>query len=270
MSKPIESPSLRGYAAPLDPRGVSTLYGPPPWHFRGRLATVYLRCDPAWIAAQVPAPLKPAAGPIARLSIYDMECDYGLGPDFVARRPEEAQFREGGVSLFVEHDGLPGLWSAFIWCDNDSEIAVGREMYGWPQRLGQFTLTRKPFRRDWRPGDVMVGRCSRYGRPVYDLEVDVERAGDVDLALPAFADFYTMTALPSPEAGGGVTRTIVRTRMEDVKLEDIWSGRGAATVHVPELAGLANAEPLGARLHDVSWTKPYGRIVHRETVPAGI
>ena len=265
MSTPASHPTLCGYAAPLDPRGVASLYGPPPWHFMGRVITVYLRCDPAWIAAHVPPPLAPIAEPVLRVSVYDMACDYGLGEDFIAMRPEESSFREGGVSLFVTHRGVPGHYSAFIWCDNDAEIAVGREMYGWPQRYGQFAITKPPYRRAWRPGDKVIGRASRYGRPVFDLEMTVERPGDVDVGMPPFQSFYTMTALPSPEEGGGVTRTVVCTTMDTIRIDDLCSGSGRVTVHAPELQGLANAVPIGARMHDVAWAKPYGKIVHRET-----
>lgn len=257
----------RGYAAPLSPTGDASLYGAPPWHFMGRVATVYLRCDPDWIRAHVPPPLIPIVQPIVRVSVYDMSCDYGLGESFRTRHPEESSFREGGVSLFVEHEGVAGHYCAFIWCDNDAEIAVGREMYGWPQRYGQFAITRPPHRRDWRPGDVLVGRASRYGRQVFDLEMEIERSGDVDVGVPAFQNFYTMTALPSPEAGGGVTHTVVCTAMQDIRIDDLWAGRGRVVFHAPELAGLATAQPIGARLHDVAWAKPYGKVVHRAIVP---
>lgn len=256
-----------GFAAPLDPHGRASLYGPPPWQFMGRVITVYLRADPQWIRAQVPAPLEPIDLPIVRVSVYENSCDYGLGEAFIARHPEESTFHEGSVALYARHEGVAGHYSPFIWCDNDAEIAVGREMYGWPQRLAQFAITRPPHRRSWRAGDVAVGRVSRYGRQLYDLEMTVERAGDVDVGVPGFQHFFTMTVLPGPEAGAGVSRTLVCTAMQDVRIDDVWSGRARAHFHAPELVALNDAQPIAARLHDVAWVKPYGRIVHRAIVP---
>lgn len=258
--------ALRGFAAPLDPHGRASLYGAPPWHFAGRVITVVLRVDPAWIAAHVPAPLAPIAENILRVSVYDMSCDYGLGETFRVEHPEESCFREGGVSLFVQHGGVTGHYCAYIWCDNDAEIAIGREMYGWPQRYGQFAITPRPHCRAWQPGDRVVGRASRYGREVFDLEVTAERPSDLDLGLPAFENFYTMTALPSPEAGGGVARTVVCTKMEGIRIQDLWSGPAKIRFHAPELQALNEAKVVGGRMHEVAWAKPFGKIVHHEVV----
>lgn len=257
---------MKGYAAPLDPRGTASLYGPPPWHFHGRMLTVFLRADPAALAAHVPAPLVPYSQPIVRVSTYEMACDYGLGPQFAVRRPELAHFCETGVSLFVEHDGIRGNYCAFIWCDGDAEIAVGREMYGWPQVLGQMWLTRPPHGRSWRRGDEMASLVSRAGRPVLEVLATLEREGDLDLGLPPFLDFYTMTVLPSPERPE-LERRIVRTRMHDVQLDEPWSGSARIVFHAPELAWLANAQVLGARTNRIAWAKPYGIVIHREIAP---
>lgn len=259
--------TLHGYAAPLDPQGRASLYGPPPWHFHGRMLTVFLRADAKAVAAHVPPPLAPYAKPYVRVSTYEMVCDYGLGSQFAARRPELAHFSETAVSLFVEHEGTRGNYCAFIWCDGDAEIAVGREMYGWPQLLGQIWLTRPPHGRAWREGDEIASLVSRAGRTVLEMLATVEREGDLELGLPPFLDFHTMSVLPSPERLE-VERRIVRTRMQDVRLTGIWSGRAAVKFHAPELAWLVAAEVLGARTNEVAWTKPYGTIVHRETFPA--
>lgn len=258
--------TLRGYAAPLDPQGGASLYGPPPWHFHGRMLSVFLRADPKLLAAHVPSPLVPYAKPYVRVSTYEMVCDYGLGREFAVRRPELAHFCETGISLFVEHKGVRGNYCAFIWCDGDAEIAVGREMYGWPQVRGQMWLTRPPHGRSWRKGDEIASLVSRAGRTVLEILATVERKGDLDLELPPFLDFYTMTVLPSPERPEA-ERRIVRTRMQHVRLDGIWSGRASVKFHASELAWLANAEVLGARTNQVAWVKPYGAIVHRDNLP---
>jgi acetoacetate decarboxylase len=267
MSGTGRDDALRGFSAPLSPDGKASLYGPPPWRFHGRMLTVFLRADAHAFARHVPSPLAPYAQPIVRVSTYEMACDYGFGPGFAARRPELANFCETGVSLFVEHAGVRGNYCAFIWCDGDAEIAVGRELYGWPQVLGEMWLTRPPLGRSWRPGDEIASLVSRAGRPVLEILATIERSGDLALGLPPFLDFYTMTALPSPERPE-VERRIVRTRMLDVALEDPWSGSARVEFHAPELAWLQNAEILGARTNLIGWSKPFGEVVSREVVPA--
>ncbi|MFN0301885.1 MAG: acetoacetate decarboxylase family protein [Burkholderiales bacterium] len=268
MSIPAPNDPLRGFAAPLEPGGQASLYGPPPWRFHGRMLTVFLRADPREFAARIPAPLRGHTDPILRVSSYEMVCDYGFGPAFTARHPELAHFRETGVSLFVDHAGVGGHYCAFIWCDGDAEIAVGREMYGWPQVSGQMWLTRPPHGRSWRAGDEIASLVSRAGRPVLEILATLERPGDVDLGLPLFQDFYTMTVLPSPERPE-VERRITCTRMLDVQIDDAWSGSANIRFHAPELAWLEHAIVLGARTNLIAWTKPYGKVIHREVVPVG-
>ncbi len=168
----------------------------------------------------------------------------------------------------MEHAGIGGHYCAFIWCDGDAEIAVGREMYGWPQVTGQMWLTRPPHGRSWRAGDEIASLVSRAGRPVLEILATLERPGDLDLGLPLFQDFYTMTVLPSPERPEA-ERRITCTRMLDVQLDEPWSGRANIRFHAPELAWLEHATVLGARTNRIAWTKPYGKVIHREVVPVG-
>lgn len=245
---------MKGLVAPRDPTGLAGLYAPPPWHFAGRSITVLARCDAAGVAALTPAPLRPWGEPIVRFSVHDLICDLGRGWAWAQANPAEACFREAVVGLAVEHEGRAGFWDPFLWTDSDAELAVGREFYGWPQRLGRIDLTPPHPVRGWRSGDLAAGRVSRLGAPVFALDVRLEHDGPPDLPQPAFEGFFLERTLPDPTDGSSV-REVFFARMRDVELHGVRSGSATLTLAAPELAVLGSPVALAGQVHAVTWTK---------------
>ena len=97
--------TLKGFSAPLDPTGQSSLYGPPPWNFSGRSVTLIVDCDQSAIAKLVPKPLTIIPDSPVRFTIHELICDIGFGTDFAASHPERCLVREavGGASCEREH-----------------------------------------------------------------------------------------------------------------------------------------------------------------------
>lgn len=266
----------RGFSAPQDASGRISLYGPPPWHFEGFTASALLAFDPARVAPLIPPGLALSGAPVARLSVHDVVCDFGLGSAFAQKNPDQARFGEAILAFLVEHDGVAGQWCPYLWCTSDAELAVGREFYGWPQRLGAMSLTRRPFR-GWRAGDVVTGIVSRGQRAIFEFAITLEREGDLQPTKRGLALFpsqaaanqhYTQTALPDPIAPGMVRRRLFRTPMHDVALRDTWSGTAEVHASAPELDVLKGSEALGGRWNVISWTKPYPeQLVQEEQAP---
>ena len=262
----------RGFSLPQDSTGELALYGPPPWHFEGVSASIFLSYDSQRAAALVPPPLKLFGDPVARLSVHDLVCDYGLGEEFVQRNPDIALLGEAVVGFLVEHDGVVGQWCPYLWCTTDAEFAVGREFYGWSQQIGEMCLTRKPFR-GWRSGDAISGLVSRGNRAVFELEISLDNTGeDPREMFPTQSTanhHYTQTALPDPVEPEIIRRRLYRTAMQDVEISDTWFGTGQVQIAAPELEFLVDSVPLGGRWSTISWTKPYpDQLVHEEKAEA--
>jgi acetoacetate decarboxylase len=251
-------------------------YGPPPWYFEGYSASVVMTFDPEAAKDLIPAPLTLTGSPVCRLSIHDMICDYGLGERFMQDHPDQAHFGEAVIGFMVECDGVIGHWAPYLWCTSDAELAVGRELYGWQQRLGEMELTRPPLRRAWQPGDRVTGLVTRGRRAVFDLSVTLERNEDwpaeidglkVSLDPKATNHHYTETVLAHPTTQA-ITRRLVSSSMDDVQVSSLWSGPGRMTVHAPELAFLKDSRVLAGRWHELSWRKPWpNRLVGEVTEP---
>lgn len=253
---------LVGASAPLDPTGSASLYGPPPWHFAGCSLTVIARCDAAAVAALIPAPLRPWGEPLVRFSVHWLACDLGFGRAWAQAHPEASQFHEAVVGIAVEDDAGAGYWDPFLWCDSDAELAVGREVYGWPQRQGTIALTRPHAIDGWQAGDRVTGLVSRLGRPVFEARAKLEGPGELDVPTPAFVRFFTERALPDP-VSGRVVRELFASEMADMRRSDVWRGDGELDLTAPELAPLRPQAIVGARWNRIAWTKQGSTLVAR-------
>jgi len=170
--------------------------------------------------------------------------------------------------LAVDHDGERGYWDPFLWCDGEAEIAVGREMYGWPQREARLSLTEAHTLEGWRIGDLVTGKVSRFHDPVMTLALTIDRAGDLDIGLPAFSTFFTERVLPNPTTSK-ITRELFASTMADVRTAEIHSGEASVTLHAPELQGLKPIRILGGRVNPIAWTKGAARQIAVRQVDGG-
>jgi acetoacetate decarboxylase len=265
-----------GYTAPMSPDGAHALYGPPPWRFEGYSASVLFEVDAGAMRALVPEPLALVGPPTCRLSVHDIICDYGFGKEFAQRNPDQAHYHEAIVGFLTEHHGVLGQWCPYSWCSSDAEFAGGRELYGWPQKLGSMSLTRRPLA-GWQTGDIVTGLVTRGNRAVFDIAVTLEREGDVpqetDASFPdqsQASQYFTETALPNPMNPGQVERRLLLTAMADMTVGDLWSGSAEVNITAPELAFLRDARILGGRTHEVRWIKPDPtRLISRRLVAPG-
>jgi acetoacetate decarboxylase len=262
---PITTPHMAG--------GRYAPYGPPPWYFEGYSAAVVMTFDPAAVQDLIPPPLKLIDSPVCRLTIHDMMCDYGLGERFPQDHPDQAHFGEAVIGFMVECDGVIGHWAPYLWCTTDAELAVGRELYGWQQRLGEMDLTRPPLRRSWKSGDRVTGLVTRGRRAVFDLSVTLDRNEDLPAEIDGLAvsldpastnHHYTETVLAHPTTQA-ITRRLVSSSMDDVQVTSLWSGAGTFAVHAPELTFLKGSRVLGGRWHELSWRKPWPNRLIGET-----
>lgn len=255
-----------GFVASIDPTGHGALYGPPPWRFAGRSLTVIARCDAGAVRALLPAPLVPWGEPLVRFSVHALICDLGHGWDWAQTHPEASQFHESVVGIAAEHQGTIGYWDPFLWTDGDAELAVGREMYGWPQRLGSFALTAPHPQRGWQAGDRCTGLVSRLGRGVLEAGLVLEKPGALPVPQPPFVGFFVERALPDP-AAEVVVRELFLAQMREVKPDGHWHGRATLALHAPELAPLAPREILGGQVNTISWVKGGASPIARRSVP---
>src|SRR3954466_12235935 len=113
-SMPLTNPSF--------PRG--------PYRFFNReYFIITYRTDPEALAAVVPEPLEMAA-PIVKYEFIRMPDSTGFG-----------DYTESGQVLPVSFRGKPGAYTHAMYLDDESPIAGGRELWGFPKKLASPKLT---------------------------------------------------------------------------------------------------------------------------------
>lgn len=245
--------------APLHPD--ATLYGAFPWRFCGRTLTVLAECDERALAALLPAPLKPWGAPIVRFSVHDLTCDLGFGRAWALANPQRSRLREAVVGIAVEHEGVVRHWNPFLWTDSGAECAVGREMYGWPQRKRTLAVTLPDPFDGFAVGDTASGRVARFTDAVFRADIVLERAGEPEVPQPPFLGFYTERALPDP-ASRRVVSELFFSEMAALRHGEAMMGRAHIAVFAPELAAL-KPRAIAGRVGAIAWAKEGSRLVAR-------
>lgn len=127
------------------------------------------RTEPGVVARILPRPLRPAE-PIAFV--------------FVARYPETnfgSAYNEGALFVLASFRGRRGGYCLSMPVDDDNALIGGRELYGFPKKLGEITLERR--------GGVVHGRVARRGMVILEIEATPSSAAETaDLEFFGVAD----------------------------------------------------------------------------------
>ena len=237
------------YAMPF----TSPAYPPGPYRYRDReTLTIAYRSDPAALEHAVPEPL--------RLAAAEARCIF-------TRMPDSTGF--GHYSMCTQSipvllpDGSAANYLRFMFVDAHPPGAGGRELWGFPQKLGAPRLEVEH--------DSLVGHLD-HGR----LRVATASMGFKHRALP---EEEAMAALAKP----GVTLKIiphvdgspricelVRYAFTDITLKGAWSGPAALSLHAHALAPLSSLP-----VRDILWashsvadmTLPLGHTIHDYLAP---
>jgi acetoacetate decarboxylase len=252
----------------LDVGGWAHPFGCGPWHFEGETLTVYVEADSAAIAPFVPLPLKPFGPPIFRLTVHALRSDCGLGRAWAARNPRRSHFHEAVIAFTAAIDGVAGNWDPLMWTDAEAQLCVGREMYGFPMRLGAVGMTRRPALNGWRRGDIVTAEVSQDGRPLFSVEMSLEENGARASPAPVAPTpvFYTRRTLPRPDNPSISDVQLCRTTMQDLRVGEIWSGDGWFRIEHESLAALARGKILGARWSCFEMTKMPAELIETASV----
>ncbi len=177
---------------------LSELYGKPPFHYREITQhLVQFRTTPQVLRSLIPAPLVPNRENCMFVSVADFLCS-GFGRYYEAHVFAHATYKRRLVNF-----------SIYLVLDNDVAICGGREIWGFPKKLGQLDMS--------MTDDVMRSTVERGGMRVIDMAVRMstmttaeEMGGtaewvarkfipNVSLSAPPDVDQLTTTTLTNME-----------------------------------------------------------------------
>ncbi len=225
--------------SPAFPRG--------PYRFIDReFLIVTYRSDPAALRQVVPAPLE-LAEPVVKFEFIRMPDSTGFG-----------HYCESGQVIPVSYRGERGGYVHAMYLNDHPPIAGGRELWGFPKKLGEPTLRVHK--------DTLMGTLDYGGVRVATATMGYKhRALDAKAVRAALgAPSYLLKIIPHVDGTPRVCE-LVRYTLQDIDLKGAWEGPGAIELHAHALApvaGLPVLEVLSATHIMTDLTLPLGTVLH--------
>lgn len=231
------------WAMPL----TSPSYPRGPYRFVDReFMIISYRTDPALLAEIVPEPLLPASD-VVRFEFIRMPDSTGFG-----------DYTESGQVIPVTLNGQNGSYVHSMFLDDDSPIAGGREIWGFPKKLGSPVLRTDK--------DTLLGTLDYGALRVANGTMGYKhRDADRDQVLKSLAaPNWLLKIIPDVDCGPRVCE-LVEYHTEDVVLKGAWEGPAALELFEHALAPVARLpvrEVLGGLHLKTDLTLGLGRVVH--------
>jgi acetoacetate decarboxylase len=222
-------------------------FPPGPYRFVDReYLIVTYRTDPDALRALVPAPLE-LLDPVVKFEFINMPDSTGFG-----------HYCESGQVIPVSYKGEHGGFVLSMFLDDHPPIAAGRELWGFPKKLGQpelrvhtDTLMGTLDYSDFRVATGTMGYKHRAMDPA---------AAKAALEAPAFL----LKIVPHVDGTPRICE-LVRYALTDVTVKGAWTGPGGLDLRHHALAPVADLPVLEilSTVHMIGdMTLPLGTVAH--------
>ena len=228
-----------GYSIPVD----APLYPKPPIYYQDAEAIFVLyETDPDAAAAMLPEGLVVPSPAVATAMVVTYP------------RSTLGMYNEAILALNVLHNGEAALYIPHILVDNDQAMAAGREIWGYPKKIGSISLDHR--------GEGIVGTVERpKGNRLCTVVVQPESPMQGGPPSPVLS----LRVLPSQkEDGSAEIAQLIETRRTE-KVHWQWFGRGSVsfggTSSVDPWSNLPVKKLLGGVYSCADIVLPLGKVV---------
>lgn len=238
-SEVLEHSFAMPFSSPAYPRG--------PYRFIDReFFIVTYETDREALERVVPAPLE-LVEPVVRYEFIRMPDSTGFG-----------DYCESGQAIPVSFRGQQGGYSHAMYLDDNAPLVGGRELWGFPKKLGQPTLEVRK--------DALVGTLDCNGIRVATGTMGYKhRSVPVEEILETLtAPHYLLRIIPDVDGSVRICE-LVEYRMEDINVKGAWSGPGALDLTAHALAPVAElpVRKVRSAVHVLTdLTLALGTVVH--------
>src|SRR6478752_4236574 len=241
----------RAFAMPL----TNPAFPPGPYRFVNReYFIITYRTDPERLRAIVPEPLALDA-PLVKYEFIRMPDSTGFG-----------DYTESGQVIPVALNGRRGSYTHFMFLDEESPIAGGRELWGFHKKLASPSLKIEK--------DTLVGTLD-YGsvRVATGTMGYKHRTLDVaQIKLAMREPNFLVKVIPHVDGTARICE-LVEYRLENIEVRGAWAGPGSLQLNPHALAPVADLPVLEvvSAVHCVAdLTLGLGKVVHDYLRPAAI
>jgi acetoacetate decarboxylase len=238
----------RAFAMPL----TNPSYPPGPYRFVDReYLIITYRSDPELLARLVPAPLELAA-PLVKFEFIHMPDSTGFGA-----------YCESGQVIPVSFRGERGSYSHAMYLNDDSPIVGGRELWGFPKKLGQPELRVHK--------DTLIGTLDYGGIRIATGTMGYKHRALVreDVLASLNEPSFLLKIIPHVDGTPRICE-LVRYTLADIVYKGAWAGPGALQLCQHALAPVAQLPVLEvvAAVHILAdLTLSLGTVVHDYLAP---
>ncbi|MFG1297855.1 MULTISPECIES: acetoacetate decarboxylase [Xanthobacter] len=218
----IDDVRRTAYSMPL----TSPSYPKGPYRFIDReFMTITYRTDPAALAKVVPEPLE-IVEPIVKYEFIRMPDSTGFG-----------DYTETGQVIPVKFNGVEGGYVHGMYLDDESPIAGGRELWGFPKKYAHPKLK---VEKDTLVGTLHYGSvlCAQATMGYKHVAADKEK-----VLASLLAPNYMLKIIPHVDGTARVCE-LVRYFLEDVTLKECWVGPSALGLYPHALCTVAQLPVL--------------------------
>jgi len=232
-----------GFAMPI----YNPAYPPGPYRFVDReYLIITYRTDPAVLEKVIPAPLR-MTDPVVKYEFINMPDSTGFG-----------HYCESGQVIPVSFEGEAGSYVHSMYLDDHPPIAGGRELWGFPKKLGNPKLQVDK--------DTLVGTLDYGGVRVATGTMGFKhKALDPEPVIKSLGGpNYLLKVIPHVDGTPRICE-LVRYSMTDINLKGAWSGPGALTLVDHALAPVFDLPVLEvlSTVHIIAdLTLPLGHVAH--------
>lgn len=236
---------------------ASPCYARPPWTYTGaRVLNVVCRAGhPEALRRWVPPPLEPARGDgLFVMFFLRVPSIPELGPHYHST--------ESGILVPVAAPGgLQGSTFAIMFVDNDIALAAGREIWGYPKKLGRITFDET---------DALAIRAAAHHMPYRDGAGSAVFAADVVLDGSGAAMWPIVVgleprllrrAIPDPYGTRAQSVEVLKVAHTGGKVYEERTGRAKVRIEpsAERLELLGEIETLGATFRVCDFVLPYAQ-----------
>lgn len=177
-----------GDALPHNLPAISPLYTKPPFEYRdGWSQFIVFQSDPEVVARYVPAPLEPDPdGTLTLMISRFFTSSFGA-------------YNEATLAAMATFEGRPVNYALFLALDSDIAMGGGREIWGWPKKLGRVELS-------VRDG-VVTSSVERGGIELIRAAVEIGPLLPPEALADACMDFVNLKVIPSVDNEAGPRST---------------------------------------------------------------
>ena len=181
--------------------------------YNAEVLTVFFETTPETLRRLLPSPLKPPSLPIGFAFVADYpRTNFGVA------------YRESGLFLRAEFNGEEGSFCLAMSVTDDMALILGREIFGYPKKIGKIHLARK--------GSQIEGWTERHGVRFLEIRAKLTGKCNDELAQAVIAQnsqspsdllVYNFKCFPAPGGSGfdynpRLIREIVKMKPDQAEL----------------------------------------------------